>query len=106
MSSGPLEDRLESWKEIAAHLRRGVRTVQRWEREEGLPVHRLPHQKLGSVYAYPSELDNWWKKRGSELADNAPQRRRPILRWAAAAAATTLIATANWRGSLPGTESS
>ena len=34
------EDRLDSWKEIAAYLNRGVRTVRRWEREEGLPVHR------------------------------------------------------------------
>ncbi len=34
-------ERLDSWKEIAAYLKRGARTVQRWEREEGLPVHRL-----------------------------------------------------------------
>ena len=40
----PLGDRLDSWKEIAAYLGRGVRTVQRWEREEGLPVHRLAHE--------------------------------------------------------------
>jgi hypothetical protein len=53
-------DRLDSWKEIAAYLKRGARTVQRWEREEGLPVHRLVHNKLGSVYAYRSELDAWW----------------------------------------------
>jgi hypothetical protein len=31
-------DRLDSWKEIAAHLKRDVRTVQRWEKEHGLPV--------------------------------------------------------------------
>ena len=60
-------DRLDSWKEIAAYLKRGARTVQRWEREEGLPVHRLRHDKLGSVYAYKSELDAWWSKRGVEL---------------------------------------
>ena len=48
--SGP-ENRLDSWKAIAAYLGRGVRTVQRWEREEGLPVHRLAHEKRGSVYA-------------------------------------------------------
>ena len=55
--------RLESWKEIAAYFRRGVRTVQRWEREEGLPVHRHQHDKLGSIYAYPSELDAWSQAR-------------------------------------------
>ena len=31
---------LNSWKEIASYLGRSVRTVQRWEREFGLPVHR------------------------------------------------------------------
>ncbi len=57
------EGRLDSWKEIAAHLGRSVRTVQRWERQEGLPVHRLQHEKLGSVYAFASELDAWWEER-------------------------------------------
>lgn len=55
----PPEERLDSWKAIAAYLDRQVRTVQRWEKEEGLPVHRLPHKKQGSVYAYKSELDAW-----------------------------------------------
>jgi len=45
------ERRLDSWKEIGAYLGRSPRTVQRWERQEGLPVHRLRHDKLGSVYA-------------------------------------------------------
>ncbi len=52
-------ERLESWKEIAAYLRREVRTVQRWEKKEGLPVHRHVHDKLGSVYAFKPELDAW-----------------------------------------------
>ena len=52
-------NRLESWKEIAAYLNRGVRTVRRWETEEGLPVHRHLHRTLGSVYAYKSEIDTW-----------------------------------------------
>ena len=52
MSSGPnsqpgtapdAQDHLNGWKEIAAFLGKGVRTVQRWEREQGLPVHRLQH---------------------------------------------------------------
>ena len=53
------ERRLESWKEIAVYLNRGVRTVRRWEKEEGLPVHRHAHKKLGTVYAHRSELDAW-----------------------------------------------
>jgi Tol biopolymer transport system component len=55
--------RLDSWKEIAAYLGRGVRTVQRWEREEGLPVHRLAHAERGSVFADSAELTAWWKSR-------------------------------------------
>jgi TolB-like protein/tetratricopeptide (TPR) repeat protein len=56
--SGP-ETRLESWKEIAAYLGRDVRTVQRWEKSEGLPVHRHLHEKQGSVYAFKAEVDQW-----------------------------------------------
>jgi len=55
--------RLESWKEIAAYLGRDVTTVRRWEKREGLPVHRLHHSKLGSVYAYSAELDVWRNER-------------------------------------------
>jgi hypothetical protein len=69
-TAGPA-DRLDSWKEIAAYLRRSPRTVQRWERQEGLPVHRLVHDKLGSVYAYRSELDGWWAERRSRLEAEA-----------------------------------
>src|SRR5512138_541847 len=68
-SSGrALQDRLDSWKEIAAFLDRGIRTVQRWEREEGLPVHRLAHDKRGSVYARRDELAAWWESRRVTLA--------------------------------------
>ena len=52
-------ERLESWKEIAAYFGRSVTTVQRWELDEGLPVHRLPHAKRGSVFALKAELDAW-----------------------------------------------
>ena len=55
--------RLDSWKEIASFLGRGIRTVQRWERDEGLPVHRLAHAERGSVFADPAELTAWWKSR-------------------------------------------
>jgi len=54
---------LDSWKEISRYLRREVRTVQRWEKSEGLPIHRHFHNRLSSVYAYPHELDAWMAKR-------------------------------------------
>ena len=63
---------MDSWKEIAAYLKRGPRTVQRWEREEGLPVRRLQHGKLGSAYAFKSELDGWWSNRGSVAGEPPP----------------------------------
>ena len=66
--------RLDSWKEIAAHFRRSVRTVQNWERSEGLPVHRHRHKKLGSVYAVRVELDVWWQIHEQGVDPSPPQR--------------------------------
>jgi len=65
----PAEDRLDSWKEIAAYLRKGVRTVQRWERTEGLPVRRVGQERSGSVFAYKSELDAWWQAQSRPLVE-------------------------------------
>jgi len=60
----PLPDKkLVSWKEIAVHLGCEIRTVQRWEKTEGLPVKRHEHLKKSTVYAYASELDEWFKTR-------------------------------------------
>ena len=56
-------DRLDSWKEIAAYLRRSVRCVQRWERWEGLPVIRHQHAKGATVYASRHEVDRWREER-------------------------------------------
>ena len=64
-SAGERPDRLDSWKEVAAHLQRDVTTAQRWERREGMPVHRHRHDRLGTVYAFRSELDAWWRGRSS-----------------------------------------
>ncbi len=68
-SGFPVGERLESWKEIADYLKRGVRTVRRWEKEEGLPVHRHLHHKQGTIYAHKQELDAW---RASRRAHPAP----------------------------------
>ncbi len=59
----PAKERLDSWKEIAAYLGRDVRTVQRWERTEGLPVKRHLHQAQYTVYAFRPEIDVWIKDR-------------------------------------------
>ena len=60
-------DRLDSWKDVAAYLRRDVTTVQRWERREGLPIRRHVHEKQGSVYAFRSELDTWQRTRTRQV---------------------------------------
>jgi len=70
-------DRLESWKEIAAYLGREVRTVQGWEKNEGLPVHRHQHAKQGSVYASKLELDAWKESRKTVAEDPAQQPVEP-----------------------------
>jgi hypothetical protein len=65
--------RLDSWKEIAVFLRCGVRTVQRWEKTEGLPVHRHVHMKRGTIYALCSELEAWLRRRdGSRKSMSTP----------------------------------
>lgn len=51
--------RLTSWKDIAQHLERDVRTVMRWEKERGLPVHRVPGRRPSRVWAYADELTAW-----------------------------------------------
>jgi Tol biopolymer transport system component len=67
-SVSPPEDRLDSWKEIAAHLKRDVTTVQRWEKREGMPVHRHVHDRMGSVYASRADLDAWAHSRNLRAA--------------------------------------
>lgn len=52
---------LNSWKEIALYMGRAVRTVQRWERECRLPVHRPRGKKRSAVFALAAEVDRWLK---------------------------------------------
>jgi hypothetical protein len=82
------EERLDSWKDIAAYLQRDVSTVQRWEKREGMPVHRHLHDKLGSVYAFRSDLDAW-RARASHLPPTLmpTERRRSPRRLVVAAGA-------------------
>ena len=63
--------RLESWKQVAAHVGRDARTAQRWEKTEGLPVHRHRHAKRDTVFAYPSELDAWLQRRTGQPAEGS-----------------------------------
>ncbi|MGB7602346.1 MAG: hypothetical protein WBM24_18725 [Candidatus Sulfotelmatobacter sp.] len=92
----PPEERLDSWKEIAAYLNRDVTTVQRWEKREGMPVHRHLHNRMGSVYAFPAELDTWARSRNilatQANGNEAPPNNHP---------ASPLSALSKWRFILP-----
>jgi WD40-like Beta Propeller Repeat len=83
MSSGE-NDQLNSWKAIASYLGRDVRTVQFWEKEQALPVHRQRHSKLASVFAYRSELDQWLQDRTDRPKLGAVRQTRPTADSAAA----------------------
>jgi TolB-like protein/Tfp pilus assembly protein PilF len=74
LGEGRPDNFLDSWKEIAVYLDRDVRTVQRWEKKEGLPVHRQIHEKIGTVYGYKSEIDAWWRERSAKLSSKAENR--------------------------------
>jgi hypothetical protein len=62
---------LSGWKEIANHLHKGVRTIQRWELF-GLPIHRVGGGDGGQVFAFVEELDAWTQA--------APTRRPDVIR--------------------------
>jgi Tol biopolymer transport system component len=92
------EDRLDSWKAISTYLNRDVKTVQRWEKREGMPVHRHLHDKLGSVYAYRSELDAWMSRRKAVPEPAAAEPKpRSISRWIGlAVTGVAILAAAVW----------
>ncbi len=68
-------NRIHGWKDIAKYFGRGVRTVQRWEAELGLPVRRVRAKTGDTVYAEKPELDGWLAARGRELDDNGSDPR-------------------------------
>ncbi len=86
-------ERLDTWKEIAAYLKRDLRTVQRWERSKGLPVHRLGEGKRVPIYAMLSELDDWWRRSAELLSTEMPPRPRSrVWLWVAGIAVTAALA--------------
>lgn len=60
--------RLDGWKAIANFLGRDRATAIRWAKERGLPVHRVPGGRTGSVFARPAELEEWLAGSGSRNA--------------------------------------
>ena len=58
---------LNSWKEIATYLDRGIRTVQRWESDLQLPIHRPKGKNRSAVLALQEELDDWLRRTPSQF---------------------------------------
>ncbi len=52
---------LNSWQEIAAYVGKGLRTVQRWEREIDFPVHRTGKEGR-NVIGYTDEINKWMQR--------------------------------------------
>jgi hypothetical protein len=77
----PPKERLDSWKEIAAHLQRDERTAQRWEKENGLPVHRIPGKGRQAVFACRAEIDAWLA--GAGTVQTNPAAPSPSSGWLA-----------------------
>jgi hypothetical protein len=103
---------LTGWKEVAAFLGSSVRTVQRFERELGLPIHRTQLSKGAVVRAYPSELTRWLDDRrtaapSEELSRNSdgrtdrqPGSRMPrVLTFAAVGLLLLLVGAWRWHSS-------
>lgn len=97
--------RLDSWKAIAGHLNRNVRTVIRWEQDRALPVHRVPGGGSGSVFAYTDELDAWLAGRLDETAtttaDSTPSARSRFVALPVLIALISILAVAAVRWATP-----
>jgi hypothetical protein len=62
---------LSSWKDIARYLGKGVRTVQRWEQQLGLPVRRpVGASQKSAVLLYRHDVDAWLATRFSARPQN------------------------------------
>ena len=74
------EDLLDGWKQIAEHLGKTERTVQRWEKSKGLPVRRLQadsSEEQPRVFAYRSEIESWWKEHQTKLTEDSDDEPQP-----------------------------
>jgi hypothetical protein len=69
----PEPGRLNGWKEIALHLGKGTRTVQRWEKLYGLPVHRIGREGGEIVFAFRDEIDRWMAATEGQFRAGGPE---------------------------------
>lgn len=97
MAESTHQRRLDSWKEIAAYLKRDERTAMRWAKDRGLPVHHVPGRGRGTVFAYAQEIEAWLSHPSAVLDSNGPEKavavsaRPKIKRWTLASVAGGLV---------------
>ena len=88
--------RLDSWKAIASYLKRDVATVRRWEKDLGLPVHRVAGGGR-SVFAHTAEIDAWLhtelRTSPAATAPPVPRKARPSMAIVAAAVLVVALGT-------------
>ena len=96
--------RLDGWKAIGNFLGRDRTTAIRWTKERGLPVHRVPGGRTGTVYALPDELSDWLANGADQAvpvpvptAVPAPLSRRRLLAGGALAAGVAVVGAGVWR---------
>jgi hypothetical protein len=65
---------LSDWKLIGRYLGKSVRTVQRWERELGLPVRRTHDGIKSAVIAVPAEIDDWVQARKFHVGETGSSK--------------------------------
>lgn len=87
---------LDSWKAISDYLGRGIKTCYRWEKELGLPIHRINQDSPSSrVFAYKSEINDWLKERANHIELRKPfLKRKWVIPGMVSATALLLIAAA------------
>ena len=87
---------LDSWKAISVYLGRGIKTCYRWEKELGLPIHRINQDSPSSrVFAYKSEINEWLKERANHIEPKKPLlERKWVISGLASVTALVLIAAA------------
>lgn len=74
------KERLDGWKEISDYLNRDMRTCQRWEREQGLPIYRIKQDSSRSkVFSYTSEIDEWFSQISKN--NNLEKRKPKFKKW-------------------------
>ena len=71
------KDVIDGWKSISTYIGKSAKTIQRWERESGFPIHRVPGRR--SVFALKDEVDAWLSEQTKQ--ENSAWNEQPPKDW-------------------------